>query len=84
MSRAIVWFSCGAASAIAAMYAIKKYDYCDVVYCDTGGEHNSNIKFLSDIESLIGKKITILKNLKLSTLKIHFLYTHHTCHYKLL
>ena len=34
MSRAVVWFSCGAASAIAAMYAVKKYDNCDVVYCD--------------------------------------------------
>jgi len=65
MSRAVVWFSCGASSAIAAMYAIKKYgDKCVIVYCDTGGEHDSNKKFLLDIEKLINKKITILKSTK--------------------
>ena len=64
MSRAVVWFSCGAASAVAAMYAVKKYKDCDVVYCDTGGEHKSNKNFLIDIEKLINKKITILKNPK--------------------
>ena len=63
-NRAIVWFSCGAASAIASMYAVKKYDNCDIVYCDTGGEHQSNKKFLIDIEKLIGKEIKVLKNLK--------------------
>lgn len=62
MSRAVVWFSCGAASAIASKLAIKKYSNCEIVYCDTGGEHESNKKFLKDIEKWIGKKITILKN----------------------
>ena len=62
MSRAVVWFSCGAASAIAAKYAVKKYDNCEVVYYDTGGEHPSNIQFLKDIEKWIGRGITILKN----------------------
>jgi len=64
LNRAIVWFSCGAASAITAMYAVKKYSNCEVVYCDTGGEHESNKEFLLDIEKLINKKITILKNHK--------------------
>lgn len=62
MSRAVVWFSCGAASSIAALYAIKKYKNCEIVYCDTGGEHKSNKKFLTDIEKLLNKKIIILKN----------------------
>ena len=62
MNRAVVWFSCGAASAIAAKYAIKKYDNCEIVYCDTGGEHPSNKKFLKDVEKWIGKKIIVLKN----------------------
>ena len=63
MSRAVVWFSCGAASAIAAKLSVKKYgDDCDVVYCDTGGEHHSNKKFLKDVEKWIGKDVTILKN----------------------
>ena len=54
MIRAVVWFSCGAASAIAAKYAVKKYENCEVVYCDTGGEHPSNKQFLKDIEKWIG------------------------------
>ena len=64
MQRSVVWFSCGAASAVAAKLAVKKYSNCEVVYCDTGGEHESNKKFLKDIEKWIGKKITILKNKK--------------------
>ena len=49
-NRAIVWFSCGASSAITALYAVKKFPNCSVVYCDTGGEHPSNREFLLDIE----------------------------------
>ena len=64
MSRSIVWFSCGASSAVAAKYAVKKYDNCEIVYCDTGGEHPSNKQFLKDIEKWIGREITILKNQK--------------------
>ena len=64
MIRTVVWFSCGAASAVASKYAIKKYKNCEIVYCDTGGEHPSNKQFLEDCENWIGKKITILKNEK--------------------
>ena len=62
MSRTLVWFSCGGASAIASKLAVKKYDNCEVVYCDTGGEHESNKQFLKDVEKWIDKEITILKN----------------------
>ena len=62
MQRAIVWFSCGGASAIASKLAVKKYDNCEVVYCDTGGEHESNKQFLKDVEIWIDKEITILKS----------------------
>ena len=64
MIRTVVWFSCGAASAVAAKYAVKKYKNCEIVYCDTGGEHPSNKQFLKDVEKWIGKDITILKNHK--------------------
>ena len=61
--RSIVWFSCGAASAIAAKQSVKKNgENCDIENCDTGGEHESNKKFLKDIEKWTGKDITILKN----------------------
>ena len=62
LNRTVVWFSCGAASAVAAKYAIKQYDNCEIVYCDTGGEHPSNQQFLKDVEKWIGGGITILKN----------------------
>ena len=63
--RVVVWFSCGAASAVAAKLATQEYgDRCIVAYCDTGGEHPSNKKFLKDIEKWIGKEITVLKNKK--------------------
>lgn len=61
--RVISWFSCGANSAIATYLAIKKYglDRVEIVYCDTGGEHPDNIRFLMDCERWFGKKVTILK-----------------------
>ena len=62
---AVVWFSCGAASAVAGKFAIKKYgDKVDIVYCDTGGEHPSNMEFLKECEQWYGKDIKILKNPK--------------------
>lgn len=64
MSRVIAWFSCGANSAIATKLAIQKYgiDRVEVVYCDTGGEHPDNMRFLMDCEAWFGKKITVLKS----------------------
>ena len=62
-NEAVVWFSCGAASAVAGNLAIKKYgDDVDLIYCDTGGEHESNIVFLHECEKWYGKEIKILKN----------------------
>lgn len=64
MSRIISWFSCGANSAIATKLALKKYGLknVDIVYCDTGGEHPDNMRFLMDCEKWFGKSITILKS----------------------
>jgi len=64
MNRVLVWFSCGAASAVAADKAIKKYgNSVEVIYCDTlKYEHPDNIRFLHDVESMIGQKIKILKS----------------------
>ena len=62
LSRAIVWFSCGASSAICVKYAVKKYDNLEIVYCDTRGEHHTNIQFLKDCEKWVDRKFTILSN----------------------
>jgi len=64
-NEAVVWFSCGAASAVASKYALKKYgNDVDLVYCDTGGEHESNMRFLKDCEKWFDREIIILKNPK--------------------
>lgn len=64
MSRVIVWFSCGAASAVAAKMAVEKYgDKCEVAYCDTlAYEHPDNARFLGDVQAWIGKKVTVLRS----------------------
>ena len=76
MKRTVVWFSCGATSAVSAWLAVKDMQFAkeatfgehgyelDIVYCDTGGEHPSNAKFLTDVEEWIGQPITILKSEK--------------------
>jgi hypothetical protein len=66
--RVLSWFSCGANSAIATYLAIKKYglDRVEIVYCDTGGEHPDNTRFLMDCERWYGKKVTILRSDKYS------------------
>lgn len=45
--RAISWFSCGAASAVATVLAKIKYgDQLEVVYCRVREEHPDNMKFI--------------------------------------
>lgn len=64
--RAIVWFSCGVTSAIAAKLALNKYKHLPVViaYTDTGSEHPDNKRFLKECEEWFGQEITILKSEK--------------------
>jgi len=65
-ARVIAWFSCGAASAVAAKMAVEKYGgRCTVVYCDTSkDEHPDNLRFLMDVENWIGAKVQIINNPK--------------------
>lgn len=63
--RVIVWFSCGAASAVAAKLTTEKYPDCEVVYCDTlATEHSDNARFFQDVERWIGKRVTVIKSAK--------------------
>lgn len=56
--RRIAWFSCGAASAVAA-----KISNPDVIaYCQTGSEDPDNNRFLKDCEKWFDKEVTILKS----------------------
>lgn len=64
--RVVVWFSCGAASAMAAKIAISTYpaETVKIVYQDTGSEHPDNKRFLADVEKWLGKQVIVLKHPK--------------------
>jgi len=66
MSRVLVSFSCGAASAVAAKLAVDKYgDRVEIIYCDTlKYEHPDNIRFLNDVSAWVGKPIKIISSPK--------------------
>ena len=63
--RAVVWFSCGATSAVAAKIACEG-EYGElpvrVVYCDPGSEHPDNLRFLRDVEEWAGASVTVLRS----------------------
>ena len=69
MPKTLAWFSCGAASAVASKLAVEKYgDSCEVVYCWTmPTEHPDNRRFFEDVQSWLGRKITVLKSDKYVT-----------------
>lgn len=68
--RVVVWFSCGAASAVAAKLAVEKYSYVEIVYCNTlASEHPDNMRFLKDIEKWIGQSITIISSKVYNTIE---------------
>lgn len=64
MSRVVVWYSDGAASAVAAYLAVQKYgERCEVVKCDTtADEHPDNIRFRQDVEEWIGRPVTLIRS----------------------
>jgi 3'-phosphoadenosine 5'-phosphosulfate sulfotransferase (PAPS reductase)/FAD synthetase len=66
--RVVVWFSCGATSAVAAHLAIRRFAGSGLpvvlVYCDTGSEHEDNARFLRDCERWLGAKVIGLKSMK--------------------
>lgn len=62
MVRRLVWFSCGAASAVAAKLTLQNYDNVHIAYCDTGSEHEDNKRFLADCEQWFKAKIHIYKS----------------------
>jgi hypothetical protein len=61
--RIVVWFSCGAASAVAAKLTVEKYGKDnEVIICNTPikEEDEDNRRFLNDVENWIGQKIQIV------------------------
>ena len=68
-SRRVVWFSCGAASAVVAKIATAEYDNVEVVYCDTmADEHPDNMRFYEDVEEWIGQRIDTIASDKFGSI----------------
>lgn len=65
MSRRVLgWFSCGVTSAVAMKLAAVDYPHLELVYCDTGGEHPDNGRFLQAVANWLNKPVTVLRNPK--------------------
>lgn len=66
MNRALSWFSCGAASAVATKLVLGSGLADEIIptYCDTGAEHEDNARFMRDCETWFGKPVKVLKNEK--------------------
>lgn len=61
--RRLVWFSCGASSAIAAKLATERYRNVEVLYCNTlATEHPDNKRFFDDIAAWCGVEIKLLSS----------------------
>ncbi len=75
--RRLVWFSCGAASAVLAKLAVEKYgDGCEIVYCDTmATEHPDNARFFADVERWIGRSIRRIRSTEFATIDDVFMRT---------
>ena len=63
----VVWFSCGAASAIAAKKTIEKHGKNNIVKIVNNpviNEHKDNLRFLKDCEQWFGQKVEFATNSK--------------------
>lgn len=63
--KVLVWFSCGASSAVALKLALEEYgpDKVAAFYCDTSeDEHPDNLRFLADCEKWTGATIHKVKS----------------------
>lgn len=66
--RVLVWFSCGAASAVALKLALEKYGPAvEALYCEIKQEHEDNQRFLADVERWLGVKVKRLRSEKYGT-----------------
>lgn len=66
--KAISWFSCGAASAVATKLLLTENPLkhkcypVHVVYCDTKSEHEDNRRFLQECSAWFGQDVEVIEN----------------------
>lgn len=67
IERVVIWFSAGVTSAVAAKIAVDKYAGIlpvHLVNCDTGSEHDDNLRFMRDVAVWLGLELEIIRNEK--------------------
>lgn len=64
LNRTLAWFSCGVTSAVAAKLTVDKYPGAAIAYCDTGSEHEDNVRFMADFAKWVGRPVTVLRSTK--------------------
>jgi hypothetical protein len=62
MSRIVVWFGAGAASAVAAKLTLREFPQAIVAYCQTNAEHVDNERFISDCVRWFNAPVQYLAN----------------------
>jgi len=62
--RTLVWFSAGAASAVAAKIALRERPNVVIAYTDPGSEHPDNQRFIADCEKWFDRPVVRLKSAK--------------------
>lgn len=60
MRRTVVWFSAGAASAVAAALTLAAQPEAVIAYTDPGSEHPDNARFIADCERWFGRDVVRL------------------------
>src|SRR5258706_7164149 len=64
MSRTLVWWSTGAASAVAAWLTVLVEPKALIVRCETNNEDPDNYRFEADVMRHLGSLVTILQSEK--------------------
>lgn len=60
--RCVIWFSCGAASTVAAKIALTERPDALVCYIDTGSEHEDTERYRSDVARWLNRPIQVLRS----------------------
>jgi hypothetical protein len=74
MGRQLVWFSCGAASAVAAKLAIATHkgpEPLEILYCELANEHPDNARFRAECQEWFGQPIKGLRSAEYPTMDIY-------------
>ena len=64
VTRTLIWFSMGAASAVAARLALRDQPDAILVRCETGNEDTDNHRFEADIVRWLNRSVTVLQSEK--------------------